>query len=125
MVEDIEELGSESEAESLAQMKSLVDREIKVDQVRTPQHGAFRVPEIVSETLSNTVYYGKRRNSERLLVEPAVPSLMAGIGAALRCLPGHIEGKVVRVVNPVRTRAGNAGVGDVATEEGVKGLAAA
>src|SRR6267154_6679575 len=100
-------------------MKSLIEREIEVDQVGAAQYSAFGIPEHAGRRLTGS----ESRNSKCSLVEPAIESLMARIAAAQCCLLRHIKGEVVRVVNPVRASTECAGIGNVASEEGIKGLA--
>jgi hypothetical protein len=78
MVEEVEELSSEDQPKSFAQLESLVSRKIKVHQVGTAQDGASCIPEQVRKLLTR----GKLGSNKGSLVKPAIETLMARVGAA-------------------------------------------
>ncbi len=92
----------ENQCKSFTQRERLVNRKVKVHQVGTAQHGAFRVSEQVCVHLAG----GKRRKNNSSLIEPAIESLVTRIAAAERCLSSHVKGEIFRVVNHIRTRRG-------------------
>src|ERR1700751_756746 len=121
MVEDVKELGSERKAKSLGHLERLVNREIKIHQVWTTQHRAAGIAEHVSVALARS----ESGNHKSRLIEPAIESLMAGVATTHCGLLSDVKRKIMRVVDLVRTRAGGAGVCNVAAKESVEGLSAA
>src|SRR6516162_970401 len=116
VIEDIKEVRIELQSESLTQLEVFLGGEVEVDHVWTAQPCAPRIPKQVRAALSRS----QSGDRECSLVKPAIESLMTRLGAAVRSLRGHIERKIIRVVNLIRAWRKRTCVGKVAAHQDIE-----